>query len=590
MAILLGTAKLGVDTRLSIPVGMWYNQIAWDESASPTFLDHLQIIQRPLPYAQYPFIACDRIAFSDARRVGETGPVAEQALRDRNVGVVRQAVKLNSDPLIPDSYKIKVSIGWIGKMYQLSSRALRRAFVNAICDEPGVDEVMESWHVIDEPVTAKEDDTSVTPSTMASVVADFHEAQVDRGKSWPFIYSENADGRTQPGTSNTWWQVVGQDRIYNPANVTDSTYGWNVDDGAKIMAYVDGMSGKTHLGVNSKLILAPFDYMWAGFKWRYAVSPPWRMWRQIHNWWKSRTGGASGDTFPFYALVEGAAQTHENDPIDLKSKTQGHVGMHNQMRMALGYGFQGVWLWGWTTSATGAPDLDLTKSHWTHDNAISPQNHFYVSTEKERWGEAVSSEMWRNIGTGPDGDKLPTDQAEWFAEAIPPPPDPLDPDNTGSGLRGTRADKYVDPQTGAEKAPSGYWIQYDLHESGRVYFLIRDSAGDVVRVLDWGFRVDDQRPTPAITLAELLPLSPGRYRNMVTENPAILIADRRPDVDGVSGDMNGTAQYWDLKDDNNGVVPGGPTDVRTYTIEMYRDGTQVGPTLSVVKPMPEPAP
>jgi hypothetical protein len=240
-----------------------------------------------------------------------------------------------------------------------------------------------------------------------------------------------------------------------------------------------------------------------------------------------------------------------------KELLQGHIDMHNQMRMALNYGFNGIWLWAWASS-DNAQNLYRTRAHWTYDPAHSPQSYFSDANQLERWGEAVGNEVWR--------------EQEYFTEAIPtassivgavPDTSPNDPD---------------DPACRPNCPPNpGYWIQFDLAQRGRVHFIIRKTDSTYVRTLDLGYKNNTQKPTSMFNYQELYPLAAGRYRNLITKNTNLV---RRPSVGSVSGDMNGTAAWWDLKDDNNVGAPNG-----NYTVQMYREGTPVGASWPLTIPL-----
>ncbi len=244
----------------------------------------------------------------------------------------------------------------------------------------------------------------------------------------------------------------------------------------------------------------------------------------------------------------------------VKEKAQGHIDMHNQIRVAKEYGFQGVGFWGWSTGSTTAEDLDYTKNHWTHDEDFPLQDMFTLSGQEERLGEAVSNETWRNVGQDPS-DVKSTEYKEFFTDAIP----------TTSGIVATVADE-------TPNCDDGYWIQYDLKDNGRVFFKIKNDSGTVVRVLDWGFNKSTDPPDASTDEGDIYPIAPGRYRNIPSNDTNVAA---RPSVGGESGDMNGTAQFWDLEDYKSVGVPNGD-----YTIEMYVEGTEVGSSATVEVPIP----
>jgi hypothetical protein len=277
-----------------------------------------------------------------------------------------------------------------------------------------------------------------------------------------------------------------------------------------------------------------------------------RKWKFIQEWWADQF-----PNYPIHALMEGAAQVTSQGPNYVKTMLQGHVDMHNQMRMALKYGFNGIGLWGWSSSNTTAPDLYYTKHHWTYDTAHTPQLYFSVSDQLERWGEAVGNEVWR--------------EQEFYTEAIP----------SAGGIVAAIADPDTDPPPNQDPLP-GYWIQFDLAQRARVHFVIRDSGGSTTRILDWGYKNNTSKPGPGFTYLDLYGLAAGRYRNLVRPSSGTFpLSVCRPTVDGVSGDMNGTAIWWDLRDENNVPVSSG-----SYFAQMYAEGVAVGASVSLTVPLP----
>ena len=291
MPILLGTPKLGTYNIMGLPVGQWYNQIEEDESSDPDFKDHLRIIQRPLDSSEYHYIACDRFLVADGRRGAESIPT----MTARVVSMIEQAVDLQSES---PTYRIKMSIGYIFKMFTQDTTASIDGFVDDICAVDGVDSVVESWHVIDEPVAAPRDPENpnedyVTAANMATVVQAFQEAQVDRGKNWPFIYAENGDGR---GGANGWWPVYNPSagwayRKYDTSNYTFTDINGAANDAVKIRAYIDAIADATHNGVDAIPLLQPFYYPWASGHFQYSVLPPIRKWHYIQEWWSDAARG-----------------------------------------------------------------------------------------------------------------------------------------------------------------------------------------------------------------------------------------------------------------------------------------------------------
>ncbi len=573
MPILLGTPKLG-DTTLGMPVGVWYMQTDVDETAHPDFQEHLAVIQRPIISSEYDYIACNTFIVSDNLRGAES--YADMTTRWEDMIDAAKTLRTKSTSPFDPPYDIRMSVGYIGKMFNTADDTDIEDFVNAICDISDVDNIVRSWHVIDEPVAAAElgsgpYEDDITAERMGEIVQVVHETQVDRGRNWPFIYAEGGDGRENAAKTESWWKVVSQDREYDPANlgILDQNGAASVNDATKIQAYADEMANVAHNGVAADLIYAPFYYAWTSNNWRYSVLPPWRKWRYIYEWWTDLTAGTANRKFPVFAVIEGAAQSTSggakwSDADDAKSMLQGYIDMHNNMRMVKDFGFTGVYMWGWTTSSTDEQDLWLTKSHWSHDNTNNTiQTEFYVSTAQEQWGEAVSNEMWRNLSTSPTSEEEHLDSGD--DDAIP----------SSSGLVATVWDDFT--PTGGN-AIDGFWIQFDLHQSGRVWFTIENDQSTVVRVLDWGFRNDTDRPTNSITTADVNALAPGRYRNLVTLADMTL-ATRRPDTGAISGDLNGTAQYWDLRDNDNALQ-----DPGVYTVRMYREGSEVGSSVTATIP------
>ncbi|MAF09898.1 hypothetical protein CMK11_05540 [Candidatus Poribacteria bacterium] len=592
MPILLGTPKLGPDTKLGMPVGIWYMQIDAGETTTPDFQAHLEVIQRPLAQAAHPYIACERFIVSDVNRGAP--PESASSMATPWKGLVQGALDLNDS----GSYDIKLSVGYIVKLFRESHyanhtllEAAIKVFVDDICTYDRVDEVVRTWHVIDEPVAKPPDDVDVTWGEAGLITRLFHKHQVANGKNWPFIYVELAPGRSKGdvGTDPNWWKIESgagwSDRIYDPGNVEVSddsdipgVPGGIGTDAEKIQKFVDEIGGAAWSPaptVRPKLILAPDYYSWASNHWAHTVGPPWRKWRQIYDWWNALTvTGYSSVALPFHALMEGGAQSlDEADPF-VKTKLPGHIDMHNMIRMVKEYGMQGVYFWGWSTGSTTSDDPKLTKSHWA-DGTSSPQSDFVVSGHDEKWGEAVSTEMCRNVPT------VTPSPPEFYSDAVP-----------GASrlvLEGT--DNLAGAVADTSTSVDGYWIRFSLAASAKVYFRIKRKAGDaVVRILDWGFRRNSTRPTTTISTSDLYEIAPGRYWNLVSSNDAGL--NRRPGYpqpeDGdppdieVSGDMNGTAQFWDLRDYNNQVI----TTSGTYVIEMYVDGSPLTDTLEVEIPLP----
>ena len=414
MPILLGRPKLG-DTTLGMTVGVWYMQMNVGETPHPNFKEHLAVIQRQIESSSYDYFTCNMFVVSDTRRGGETPEsYATMTTRWKDFIAETKALRDQTEAPYDPPYDMKLSIGYIGGMFNDADDTNIEDFVNEICDIEGIDDIVRSWHVIDEPVTAAElgsgpYENDITSERMGEIDQEVHETQVDRGRNWPFIYAEGGDGRENAAQTESWWKVVGQDREYAPANleILDQNGPASVNDYTKIQAYADEMADVTHEGVPADLIYAPFYYAWTSNNWRYSVLPPWRKWRYIYEWWSDLTAGTANRKFPVFALIEGAAQAGSGgekwtDADDAKSMLQGHIDMHNNMRMVKDFGFTGVYLWGWTTSTTANDDLWLTKSHWAHDNTSNTiQEDFYVSTAEERWGEAVSNEIWRNLSTSP---------------------------------------------------------------------------------------------------------------------------------------------------------------------------------------------
>jgi len=493
-------------------------------------------------------------------------------------------------------YDIRLSVGYTAKLFRLAHYggdeeeldAAIKIFVDAICGHPGVERIVESWHVIDEPVCRPippppEIDQRVTWGEASLITECFHKHQVANGRNWPFIYVELGPGRSQgaAGTDPNWWKIETgtgwSDRVYDPSNVEKSDVN-NITslpsgigtDAQKIQKYVDGIGGvgwDPAPTIRPKVILAPDYYAWSANNWAYTVGPPWRKWRQIYDWWSALTVTGYGSVaLPFHAVLEGGAQTLAGDPPPpfLKARLPGHIDMHNMVRMVKDYGMQGVAFWGWSTSSNRFDqDIDkkLTKRYWA-DGTTAPQSYFDMSTDDENWGEAISTEMWRNV---PTADPAPP-PAEYYTSAVPStsrlvPNAPHDPPGT-----------VWDTTT----QPDGWWIRFDLAESAKVYLKIKDQVtGDVVRILDWGFRENSTRPATTIVLADLYEIAPGRYWNLVSSE-AGTEAERRPADGSSSGDLNGTAQFWDGMDYNNQ----GPLSGK-YDIEMYVDGTALPDTVEV---------
>jgi hypothetical protein len=165
------------------------------------------------------------------------------------------------DQFAGEPYDIRVSVGYIAKLFPSGTLSEVPEFVNAICDVPGVDGVVVSWHVIDEPIGKG----SATPVYVHDVVDAFHGAQVARGKNWPFIYIEAADGRydwSDPNHPNAqgWWPPTpdGKDRYYNPANFTKD----GKNDAQRIHEFVHAIASVVSSGVPARPILMLDYYLW----------------------------------------------------------------------------------------------------------------------------------------------------------------------------------------------------------------------------------------------------------------------------------------------------------------------------------------
>lgn len=172
-------------------------------------------------------------------------------------------------------------------------------------------------------------------------------------------------------------------------------------------------------------------------------------------------------------------------------------------------------------------------------------------------GEAVGNEVWR--------------EQELYTEAIP----------TASGIVEAVADPDTDPAV--ENPLPGYWLRFDLATRSRVHFVILDAAGYTVRILDWGYKSNTSKPAPGFNYLDLYQLAPGRYRNLVrpTGTTSFPLSVCRPDFGSESGDMNGVAIWWDLRDYDNGLVPNA-----TYYAQMYVEGSAVGASIALVTPLP----
>lgn len=200
MPILLGRPKLG-DTTLGMTVGVWYMQMNVGETPHPNFKEHLAVIQRPVESSSYDYFTCNMFVVSDTRRGGETPEsYATMTTRWKDFIAETKALRDQTEAPYDPPYAMKLSIGYIGGMFNDADDTNIEDFVNEICDIEGIDDIVRSWHVIDEPVTAAElgsgpYENDITSERMGEIVQVVHETQVDRGRNWPFIYAEGGDGR-----------------------------------------------------------------------------------------------------------------------------------------------------------------------------------------------------------------------------------------------------------------------------------------------------------------------------------------------------------------------------------------------------------
>lgn len=429
-----------------IPVGMMWTQTPSEPIDTPSgdplyrqkLFEDMQVINNPAA-AWSSFIACDRAIFEDSTQS-----------TDVNVIINRWKAFIEA----ARAAGIKCSIGYLQKLfYYWPTDTIKtdqiNDFVDAICNISNVGDVVESWHVVDEPVGQEEEDklNKTAVRDLVKTVNDRQHLSSNGNRDWPFHIVLNAD---QEGTKN-FWPICGNDRYYDPD--------------IRFKDYIDAIAACWPTGAGAKVIISLFYYPWSSNNWSYGSLPPWRKWRFIFE--KFRQWYPNSTTHPVHFILEGGAN-NQNYLYHLA----GHVDMHQQVRMARNYGAQGIWFWGWgNRDATLSQNLKFTMTHWV-DSSFS---NFYVSGHDERWGEAVANEVTAGI--------------EGISAAIP----------ASSKIVGTAT------------SPNGFWIKYWLASRGKVEFRINNKNGTWVKRIDLGYKNNTSKPSFSESWTDFYDSVAGKY-------------------------------------------------------------------------------
>ncbi len=339
-----------------IPVGMMWGQTAAEPVDAPAnnpiyrqklFRD-MQAIYNPAPTLS-SHIACNRIVREDIWLPGDT--IAK--VIDRWTAFIEAA----------RAAELKCSIGYVWKLFSTRPESEINQFVDAICNIPNVERVVESWHVVDEPLTKNLNKNAIRD--LVRTINDRQHLTANGGRRWPFHIVLGAD---HEGPGN-FWPVSGMDRRYNP----------NI----QFKRYIDAIAACPPTGAGASVVISLYYYPWMAGQWAYGSLPPWRKWRFILE--RFRQWYPDPITHPIHFVLEcGAANPHYSAYLP------GHVDMHQQVRMARNYGVQGIWFWGWgNRDNSTTQNLQFTMTHWT-DSSFPD---FYASGYDERWGEAVANEV-----------------------------------------------------------------------------------------------------------------------------------------------------------------------------------------------------
>lgn len=273
MPVLLAPSKNTHD----IPVGMMYVQHTNDPQIRRGIprVREFNLINIPAPN-QSDYIACNAIIFEGAKY--ENKDVIPSFIADaRTAG-------------------LKVSVGYIVKMFRWRSQTEVDIFVNDILSIPAIDDVMLGWHVIDEP-----DPTETSASYVEDVVHKFKIAQ--GSKPWPFNIIFAGVGST-PGSGqepNAWWPIVDGDRVYQP-------------DACYLSEYIGAI-----INAGGTPIISLDYYPYASQHFAFGATPPWRKWRFMYEWFRQNYS-----QYQLHAVIEGDAQTQVQFPNVVNEISPGH--------------------------------------------------------------------------------------------------------------------------------------------------------------------------------------------------------------------------------------------------------------------------
>lgn len=339
-----------------IPVGMMWVQTAVEPVDAPVgsplyrrklFAD-MNVIKNPAA-VRLSHVACDRVLREDIWNAGDT----IDSVISRWKAFIEAARAAG----------VKCSLGYVWKLFGGRPVAEINQFVDEICNIENVGDVVESWHVVDEPLTKYLDKDSIRD--VVKTINDRQHLPANGSRDWPFNIVIGAD---KEGTSD-FWPVYINDRYYNPD--------------PQLKNYIDAIAADWPAGAGAKVIISLYYYPWASRNWSYGSLPPWRKWRYFIE--KFREWYPDPATHPIHFVIEGGAANRY-----YSVHLAGHVDMHQQVRMARNYGAQGIWFWGWGNRDNPlSQNLQFTMTHWVN----SAYHGIYVTGHAERWGEAIANEV-----------------------------------------------------------------------------------------------------------------------------------------------------------------------------------------------------
>ena len=430
----------GLLDKHEIPVGMMWVQTAAEPvdtpAGSPVYRQKLyegmKIINNPAA-TWSSFIACDRVMREDTWASGDT--IAKVISRWKAFIEAARAAG------------VKCSIGYVWKLFRQRPDSEIEQFVDAICNIPDVDRVVESWSVVDEPLGKSLNKNAVRD--LVRTINDRQHQPANGDRDWPFHI---VLGASVEGSHDFWPLRSGyNDRYYDPD--------------PRFKNYIDAIATFQPAGAGARVIISLFYYPWETGHWRYGSLPPWRKWRFIVE--KFRQWYPDSTTHPIHFVLEGGAAAKVP-----ATHLAGHVDMHQQVRMARNYGAQGIWFWGWgNRDNSSTRNLKFTTTHWV--DSSSP--NFHVSGNDERWGEAVANEV--------------TAGREGISAAIPS----------------------LSKISGISQISNRIWIKYWLASRGKVEFRIYNRNNAPVKRIDLGYKNNTSRPSFSESWTNLYDSVAGKY-------------------------------------------------------------------------------